>query len=82
MDKMREEFEVFMANPHWSWATGDMKEEFYCLWKASRAALCVELPEPECGGDGSYYEDGLARGHNELLAVVVEKLKEAGVSQK
>lgn len=49
MDKMREEFEAFMANPHWSWATGDMKEELYCLWQASRAALCVELPE-NCKG--------------------------------
>lgn len=45
MDKMREEFDVFMENPHWSWAAGDRKEELYELWKASRASLCVELPK-------------------------------------
>lgn len=43
-DKMREEFEVFMKNKHWSWASGDVKSELYDLWKASRAAITVDLP--------------------------------------
>lgn len=48
-------------------------------WKASRAALCVELPEQECGGDGHYYEDGLARGHNECLELAASILDDEGV---
>ena len=52
------------------------------VWKASRAAMCVELPENECGGDGYYYEDGLARGHNDCLELVQSVLDDAGISYK
>lgn len=57
-------------------------QELWLSWKASRESLCIHLPETECGGEGYYYDDGLARGHNELLSVIADKLKEAGVTYK
>ena len=82
MDKMREEFEA--------WAISDMGymvaragDGYKCdymntawlSWKASRAALCVELPADI---SGEYYADGW----NSALASVEEALKDCGVSCK
>jgi hypothetical protein len=47
---------------------------FYA-WKASRAELCVELPD---NLNGEYYADGW----NACLMRVEEKMKDAGVSYK
>ena len=64
---------MFMSDPLWSWASGDKREALYSLWKASRAALCVNLPDSErsveCG-------DVLCRSD------VEQALDDAGVSYK
>ncbi|MGL5395508.1 MAG: hypothetical protein ACRDBQ_09535 [Shewanella sp.] len=47
MDKMREEFEAWYSDFD---GYGEAhKKELWDTWKASRAALCVELPE-NCKG--------------------------------
>ena len=82
MDKMREEFEA--------WAISDMGymvaragDGYKCdymntawlSWKASRTALCVELPD---NINGEYYADGW----NACLERVEGALEDAGVSYK
>ena len=82
MDKMREEFE--------SWAMSDMgymcvrvgggyKDDYmntaWLAWKASRAALCVELPD---NLNGEYYTDGW----NACLECVEGNLEGVVVSYK
>ena len=82
MEKMREEFE--------SWAMSDMgymcvrvgggyKDDYmntaWLSWKASRAVLCVELPE---NLTGEYY----AEGWNTCLEFVEGILEGAGVQCK
>lgn len=47
----------------------------WAAWKASRAAMCVELPD---NLDGEYYADGW----NACLMCVEDKMKDAGVSCK
>lgn len=93
MDKIRQEFEAWIVSAlgcdvadiskdesgvYNSFQTGNL----YVAWRASRAALCVELPESECGGDGYYYEDGIAIGHNDCLGLVQSVLDDSGVSYK
>ena len=52
MDKIREEFETWWqnANPR---LTDLPKEQAYYIWKASRAALVVKIPEEHDLGDGT-----------------------------
>lgn len=66
MDKMREEFEAWYSD--FDWYGEAHKKELWDTWKASRASLCVELPEG-CYGDVR-------------LSCVVDSLDEAGVSYK
>ena len=76
MDKMREEFEDFMEDSHWSWASGDSKEELYKVWKASRSALCVEL------NSVVFSRDKNGDGGLMLPERVFKAMDEAGVSYK
>lgn len=79
MDKMREEFEVWFASIYHTppWPTRydgsyycDTANDLFECWKASRAALCVELPR--CWNDEQRdYRDEL-----------VNALDKAGVSHK
>jgi len=69
MDKMREEFEAWYSDLD---GYGEAhKKELRDTWEASRAALCVELPQPEIG-DGAM-----------VWSIDVEvALDDAGVSYK
>ena len=49
-DKMREEFEAWISKQGYFWIVN--KEAYWEAWKASRAALCVNLPK-------QWYNDGL-----------------------
>lgn len=65
MDKMREEFEAWYSG---FYGYGDAhKKDLWDTWKASRAALCVELPD----------ESSVWRYQD-----VCESLDDAGVSYK
>ena len=60
MGKMREEFEAWYENePDRTTAT---KCAMWNAWKASRAALCVNLPSPELGdcANGLIVDVGIA----------------------
>lgn len=86
-DKMREEFEVFAESRgfdrnyyfsrgiHPNYYDHDTINEMWLAWKASRAALVVELPSDI---NGEYYADGW----NAALMRAEERLSEAGVSYK
>ena len=66
MDKMREEFEAWYEGhcapleSNWFKRDSDFPDDYdyfpaqeaWSGWKASRAALCVELPDAETGFDG------------------------------
>ena len=55
---------------------------FYA-WKASRAALCVELPEREVAGKyADDFEDGHESGFNDALSDCKFAIKKSGVSYK
>ena len=89
MDKIREEFEAWfcstipypIAKESWFAVMNDGDyiitdvQAAWAGWKASRAALCVELPADI---SGEYYADGW----NSALASVEEALKDCGVSYK
>lgn len=81
MDKMREEFEAWAINCDLcTFAIGDeykyMTTEWaWRAWKASRAVLCVELPD---NLTGEYY----AEGWNTCLEFVEGILEGAGVQCK
>lgn len=68
MNKMREEFEAWYSDFD---GYGDAhKQELWETWKASRAALCVELPR--CWNDEQRdYRDNM-----------VDRLDDVGVSHK
>ena len=81
MDKMREEFEVWAISCEMCTYLDDDEyrhqstEWAWRAWKASRAALYVELPD---NLNGEYYADGW----NACLEFVEGKLEDAGVSYK
>ena len=61
MNRMREEFEKWAAGDGYELEVSDDERFTYSYhetecawygWKASRAALCVELPDAETGFDG------------------------------
>lgn len=87
MDKMREEFEGWCKRelgftPEWSSkydsysfvGTNDM----WLSWKASRAALCVELP-PKYNSD---YPEPFNDGFDSAVEEIEETLYKCGVSYK
>lgn len=97
MDKMREEFEAWFCStiPYpiakESWFAimdgGDYiitdVQAAWAGWKASREALCVELPEREVAGKyADDFEDGHESGFNDALSDCRVALKKAGVSYK
>ena len=72
MDKIREGFDSWWrnANPR---LTDLPKEQAYYIWKASRAALVVGLPELEAG---DFIEDtGMARGYEDGQEFIIELVK-------
>lgn len=90
MDRMRKEFEAWLLAEtgfdicRTNFAmTKPEDQQYMChhtnlawlAWKASRASLCVELPD---NLDGEYYADGW----NACLIAVGEKIEESGVSYK
>ena len=82
MDKMREEFEAWAINCDLcTFAVGDeykyMTTEWaWRAWKASRATLCIELPDSWIAGE-------LGDDANVISAVeIMESLEDAGVSYK
>ena len=53
MDKIREEFEAWINRQGYFWLAD--KDAYWESWKASRAALCVEIPtEGEAPSFGNY----------------------------
>lgn len=85
MDKVREEFEAWYAEQfkysdkrlsrHGETYLSPFVGGLWSSWKASRAAICVELPD---NLDGEYYADGW----NACLIAVGEKIEESGVPYK
>ena len=79
MDKVLEEFEEWFKRDYHPDKTGPyMKDALLYAWKASRAALCVELPDGSyCGFEGDSF-------HAYMCGVESCKdiLDEAGVSYK
>lgn len=76
MDKMREDFEAWYSDFD---GYGDAhKQELWEGWKASRAALCVELP------DFSKHEDGGEwwAGYTCAVSDVKSGLNQIGVTCK
>ena len=72
-DKMREEFEAWIDRQGYFWLAD--KDAYWEAWKASRAALCVELPD---GYIGHPYR-------NDILSAIDEcriALDDAGVRYK
>jgi hypothetical protein len=44
-NKMREQFEAYWKRQLWAECYADVKEQMFTVWKASREAVVVELPE-------------------------------------
>jgi hypothetical protein len=42
---VRQEFETWFASQFWAECYGDVKEHLFTAWKASRAAIVVQMPE-------------------------------------
>lgn len=86
MTKIQQEFEVWAIKHHFSTTKKPDGKSYahdstVCAfegWKASRAALCVELPSRRCSSDSDYYACGF---DNALYAVEI-KMEMAGVSYK
>ena len=79
MDKMREEFEAWavnynLARSDWGNYSDRHVNNMWKSWKASRAALCVELPR-------QWFDDGLDCDLMEAHQVG-KALDEAGVQYK
>lgn len=85
-DKMREEFEVYCKREHLGTTSKDCDGDYFNpmidmlwhCWKASRAALCVELPSRMNQSDNDHYACGF---DNALYAAEI-KMEMAGVSYK
>lgn len=84
MDKMREEFEAWALEFH-GYSSGLTAGGFYYIskmdelwesWKASRAALCVELPELE------EPSGVLGIGFNVAKGLFISRFMEAGIRYK
>ena len=80
MDKMREEFEAWACNYNlkiadWGNYADRHVNNMWKAWQASRAVLCVELPD---NLTGEYY----AEGWNTCLEFVEGILEGAGVQCK
>lgn len=73
MDKMREEFEAWYSD---FYGYGEAhKKELWDTWKASRAALCVELPT-KINDDN----DAHSYGYDSAITDVEMALELSGVS--
>ena len=97
MDKTREEFEVWCCERGFTLKPAETNcgvlidgeyghprvQLAWESWKASRAALCVELPNEEVPGrfDGDG-ETGYVNGYNSSLSDVKEHLRFHGVTYK
>lgn len=71
------------AATDWGWASRDYVNAFKAFsdgWKASRAALCVELPSFENGSIRGYSGD--CEEARMVIDCVAESLEAAGVSYK
>ena len=89
MDKMREEFEAWCASVGLTLMDNAFNNGYYAMgygwqewnaWKASRAALCVELPSFENGSIRGYSGD--CDEARMIVDSVAESLDKAGVSCK
>ena len=70
----------YWVNPNSAYSNLDFAWD---CWKASRAALCVELPEREVAGKyADDFEDGHESGFNDALSDCKFALKKSGVSYK
>lgn len=82
MERMREEFELYVSSNHLGMTGKDGNGDYFNpvigmlwrVWKASRAALCVELPKQWFGGE---YDDEVMKAGE-----VIESLEKAVVSHK
>ncbi|MGL4757447.1 MAG: hypothetical protein ACRCXB_34270 [Aeromonadaceae bacterium] len=89
-EKMRAEFELWFESSYGFSPSKDDKttystpwvNDMFHAWKASRAALVVELPGLTPGGDGYMYEDAYACGQHDCIAEVKSLLDDAGVGYK
>ena len=86
MDKMRKEFETWWSSTgHSGFVTNSdgnyvfsHTQAAWISWKASRAALCVELPsKPDHNYEGQFYD-----GVYSAIEQVQEILSDCGVSHK
>lgn len=97
MDKMREEFEVWCCERGFTLKPAETNcgvlidgeyghprvQLAWESWKASRSALCVELPDSKDDyHSSSYFEDGWLKGFNNCLSDALDALDQAGVSYK
>ena len=78
MNKMREEFEVWavtynLARADWGNYSDRHVNNMWKSWKASRAALCVELPK-------QYSTDSIGSAY--CVDAVIDSLYSAGVRYK
>ena len=82
-DKAREAFEVWFESSYGFCLSKDDEttystpwvNDMFHAWKASRAALVVELPSDWRGGD-------FADGYNSAICAIENSLDDAGVSYK
>jgi len=92
IDKMREEFEVWLLEEHgleaeWQ-AERNCFKEFpahlaHQAWQASRAAVVFELPEAEAAPrNSSSYREGLADGVERGLDQARKAIEAAGLKVK
>ncbi len=81
---MREEFEAWWSSP----AQSELRKSCArgwaeVIWKASRAALRVELPSEKEESNANYrfseYSHSRAQGFNDCLELVREALQQAGI---
>ena len=83
-DKMREEFEEWFKRDYHPDKTGPyMKDALLYAWKASRAALCVELPDSD--DEDAYIDQFDHEGwcaYGQAIDTVKGILDDAGVRYK
>lgn len=90
MEKIQQEFEAWLkSGGNLTMKEDDGKYSFqhtrFALeaWKASRVALCIELPDSKDDyQSSSYFEEGWLKGFNNCLSEAQDALDQAGVSYK
>lgn len=73
--KSREQFDQYLKSQQLK-PVGWIRDEYWKIWKASRAALVVELP------DKVLVEDEFDNGHNCAIDYCAEAIRAAGITVK